>query len=73
MLAPVGFGHEPIDVYTDHLRLAITKHALCRPVESLNRTAVVNDDDRVHGRIQQRFERIEGVAPSCVFHHRMAF
>ena len=50
----IGTGHQHVDVAPEHLAEAIAEQPLCRRVESLNQAAIVDHDDGVDGRFNDR-------------------
>jgi len=58
-------GHEEIHVATDDLRGGVTEQRFGGVVERLNAAPVVDHDDGIHGRIQQRPQFL-GAAPAGV-------
>jgi len=56
VLAPVRVGHQLANVAADDLGGRVAEQLLRCAAELLDRAVVVDDDDRVHGRVEQSTE-----------------
>ena len=54
VLFVIGRRHEHVDVAADHLTLLVAEQAFGRRVERLDSAVRVDDDDAIHGRVDDR-------------------
>lgn len=59
--APVPRAHEDTDIAADDLRGNMTEQALRRPIEALNRAAMVNHQDAIDCSVKERLQFERGI------------